>query len=713
MKKRALTLSLLGSLSLASWTIEASATDSGNFTLVWDWFDADPVDPTDPMDPADPIDPGDGGNQMPDPVDPIDPGNGHAPGWSWFDTDPVDPTDPMDPVDPIDPGDGGNQMPDPVDPTDPGGLAPGWNWSIDPVYSFGPDDTLAVLISSAASLDDAVTFKAEASALHHNWEDTRTEELPGRVVSLKLFRTSPTAWPNLVIEAGGRQMTLGPEHVYDVHGNYYNPEEQIWANTHSGGWLAVANGFYLDEDGDIDPLSTRYHARFGLHISGARGFDHHGVFGIETFPDSVPGQGTAHFDGDAYILFQVVDDQRWADLQSEIHLTADFDAGMLHGNLFDREIWDPDTEMHEEFPGIAYELAPTAIDGNGFSTSLVADCGSDDGDCPPMPDSRVAGKFYGPYAAEAGGTIATGEFTWRGDTWVGVGSFGSANTGYSGPEDTLATLISSAASLDDAVAFKVDARRLLGNHVGGTTNAGLPDETLTLKLFRTSPTAVPTLVIETGDGHVTTFDPEHSDVRGNFDNGDGWAKLSATGDGWLELANGLEDQDFQAPFFFEKGPDFFGNKTRHVGVFGIETSPDDMPTRGTAYFDGYADIRSYRVDQFDDYRMFFDSDVLLTADFATGMVSGKLTDWDVWNAMTRTKEELPEFAYELVPAQIDGNGFSTSLIPDCDCPSMPDSQVAGKFYGPYAAEAGGTVATGEFTWKGETWLGIGGFRSSN
>ena len=306
----------------------------------------------------------------------------------------------------------------------------------DSVYFSGPDDTLTNLFSSATSLDDAVTFKADVNAMVHDWENSTHMLMPDQPVSLKLFRPSPTAVPTLVIEAGERQMTFGPEHVDDDGEDYFvdnAPDERIWAWASGRGWLGHANGFGVDEEdadfespaGRIDPVWTKYHLSFGFYVAGEdnRDLRYEGVIGIETPPGDMPRQRTAYFDGGANIrVFSTGNEYHQLKMDSDIHLTADFATGMLHGSLVDWEIWDSMTDTEEEEPGTKYELVPTAIDGNGFSTSLVPDC-----DCPHMPNSLVSGKFYGPHAAEAGGTIVTGEFMLEGQTWIGIGRFRSTD----------------------------------------------------------------------------------------------------------------------------------------------------------------------------------------------------------------------------------------------------------------------------------------------
>ena len=89
-------------------------------------------------------------------------------------------------------------------------------------------------------------------------------------------------------------------------------------------------------------------------------------------------------------------------------------------------------------------------------------------------------------------------------------------------------------------------------------------------------------------------------------------------------------------------------------------------------------------------------------------------------SLTGTSANRPRKApTELMQTEIDGNGFFrfagsiTPCVRGVSCYAMPDSSVAGKFYGPYAAEVGAIIETGTFTDARGRRAGLGSARSAH
>ncbi len=304
-----------------------------------------------------------------------------------------------------------------------------------PQHFSGPDDSIATRISSATSLEDAATFQTSAKVLRRDFAADTTTQLPDVPMSVRLFRTSPTAAPTLVIKTEAGEYSFGPEDLDDWD-NFFKENSGSW--TVSRSWLSHANGYRLDEDGDfvsaagrIDPQSFKYHVPFAFWTwnedeeIATRQF---AAIGIATAPSDMPQSRTAYYNGYGRIEFYRVDDpgERMRFGLDEVYLTADFADGTISGLLDEWELWEDDDAVPTE---ISYEFLPTPIDSNGFSTSLApsASCATIAGlTCPTMPDSNVTGKFYGSYASEVGGTIETGEFEFEGENWIGIGAFNTA-----------------------------------------------------------------------------------------------------------------------------------------------------------------------------------------------------------------------------------------------------------------------------------------------
>lgn len=290
---------------------------------------------------------------------------------------------------------------------------------------------------------------------------------------------------------------------------------------------------------------------------------------------------------------------------------------------------------------------------------------------------------------------------------------------FSGPDDSVATRISAASSLEEAATFEA-ATTAIQRDFDAETTTQLPREPTTVRLFRTSPDTL-SLVIKTASGEFS-FGPEDLDDWGEFWKEDYISLAGQTGQrSWLRNANGYGINDngainpaifrFHFPFTVQ---DYTAEDslTEHWGMIGLETSPSDMPQSRTAHFRGWGEMKFYQSAQPREREKFDIDQVYLTADFANNSISGLL---DKWVLVEGGSDSPTGISYQLMPTEIDGNGFSGSLAPsascsDASCYAMPDSSVVGKFYGPYAAEVGAIIETGTVTdAEGVSWVGFGTF----
>ncbi len=291
---------------------------------------------------------------------------------------------------------------------------------------------------------------------------------------------------------------------------------------------------------------------------------------------------------------------------------------------------------------------------------------------------------------------------------------------FSGAGDSMAARISDAGTLGEATTFR--ARAVGIDRTSGEGNALADGGDVAIRIFRSSPDAMPTFVV-TLDGGATTFGPEHAYGNGNYRIHTGEERRERwlwTWDGSpLEHAAGYRgdftdgnvfvpgDRPKSRKHHIPVGLYYSGDPTdvRRAAVIGLETAPGDMPTRGRARYSGSVRLDIYPVDGGE--RTYLSSDITLTADFSGNTIGGTM---DSWENRTDPDDDLSGVSYVVTPAALTGNAFTTTLArgPSCpDCPEVISSTVTGKLYGPAAQEMGGTI---QFRSRGEEdRIGIGVF----
>ena len=303
--------------------------------------------------------------------------------------------------------------------------------SSDVAYFTGKNDSMAKRISDAKSLEEATTFEAKTVGMNHTWDDENTvhELTASEDATFRIFRTSADAVPTFVVTQNGETTTFGPEHAPENE-NYRvvipGDDNDIWLWTWAGYPRDHANGFDWGdwtEEGRYNPLNRKYHIPVGMYRRGdPTDQRRYAVIGLETAPGDMPTHDVrALYDGnvrmDVYLKDGVgIESDDRTRYDADITLTADFSEGTIGGVMDNWESRDDDDDLS----AVSYMLTPASITGNGYTTSMAASPSCTG--CAEVVDSTIAGKFYGPFADETGGTIQA-EFRDGGTESVGIGIF--------------------------------------------------------------------------------------------------------------------------------------------------------------------------------------------------------------------------------------------------------------------------------------------------
>ena len=333
-------------------------------------------------------------------------------------------------------------------------------------------------------------------------------------------------------------------------------------------------------------------------------------------------------------------------------------------------------------------------------------------------------------AVTLAGALALAGCGGGGGTGAGDGRPASGAHPPLGEGETLASRISEARSLADATVFTTDTVAGLLAGEDETTEAFPPEREMRVRMFRAaSGDEWPTVAI-TWEGDPVTFGPEHTenlDFRVEYqincsndpapsqcgDAREGNHVLWAWSGSFEGYADGVTDHEHHLPFsaIFNPTTEDGGRRTYLSAVIGSETAANALPS-ATAEYRGGAAVRFFPPDGWEGHELFF-SDLTLTAEFSGNTVSGVMDNWEKW----RDEEaDYSGLAYTVNAAPIAGNGFAATMEPAADCEGcwpIESSTLAGKFYGPSAEEAGGTIRAviGDGGGDRAGWIGSGVFYS--
>ena len=216
----------------------------------------------------------------------------------------------------------------------------------------------------------------------------------------------------------------------------------------------------------------------------------------------------------------------------------------------------------------------------------------------------------------------------------------------------------------------------------------------------------------TAFGRTFTFDETDFKVKDGqayesvykkeFDNGT-VILFAAFANTWEEAYERKHGYSYVVPYYAEfedeDTDEFF------YGVFGDETSANDMPTSGSVTYTGMAHGKSGYSGSSDwDNLENYAADFTLTSNFGTSKIHGSFYLYD---------ENSP---VNIDETSITGNSFTTTLSVDTstctDCRTITNSRLDGSFFGPNAEEVGGSYSATSRTADGKVYVDQGNFAAA-
>jgi len=144
---------------------------------------------------------------------------------------------------------------------------------------------------------------------------------------------------------------------------------------------------------------------------------------------------------------------------------------------------------------------------------------------------------------------------------------------------------------------------------------------------------------------------------------------------------------------------------RFYSVLGIETPQANVPTSGTATYNGTFFGTFYLTNS--TVGTFTTGSVALNADFGAATIGGLIDNVTDGGVATQTRFNVDQ-------TNINGGEFNTTISVDqssCapNCATINSSNVAGKFYGPNAEEVGGFFSIDSTSTAGNNVITHGNF----
>ena len=300
--------------------------------------------------------------------------------------------------------------------------------SQNPQHFQGKNDSVAARISGATTAEGATALTATAFGVNFE-EDGKVTLAEREEISVKIYRTASGAVPTFEVTHGENTLTYGPEHApdrrnYRVQSADGEDTGGLW--TWAGYPIVHANGHYMNDDGDVGIKREKYLIPMGFwYETEAADPLRHAVIGLRTAADDMPThEVTAFYEGQVRLRARQAENGRdRIELDSDLLLEASFADGRISGTIdnWRREVFRGRVKLSEDrLGGLVYVIPETDITGNGFAGTMVP--GDDCQVCAEDIAATVNGGFYGPYAAEAGGTIR-GTYTNEGVDHVISGVF--------------------------------------------------------------------------------------------------------------------------------------------------------------------------------------------------------------------------------------------------------------------------------------------------
>ena len=527
-----------------------------------------------------------------------------------------------------------------------------------PVHARNAADTIAMLLPDATRQFAPVSARSRTDAFHV--KTIASDANNGFVVTY-------------VVEGEERTVRFEAD---DYGTSQY--QYDYYTETEDGGkfWLNSRYGSFTDDEKNQGSPDFQYLDIYGSGVQTA-GTDNrqHLTFGARTDAANLP-VGTATYAGSFNAEshpaeYANLDTRRF--LWGEWRLTADFSASTLQGDIGLVRVRGPGESAFRYLP---YTTAFRIENGHIVDGQFTASVSGVDSD-PNAPEDRtlrgfegdMLGEFYGPGAEEAGGVLNAARTS---DNRVLVGSFGGKRApefDVSVPEGDLS--VSSVAVDRDWVASTV-----------------APTDTAEVTAIE-SDGANGFQVTYRVDGAERRIHVHEQSYASRYD---GFVLGARDADGFYGLADqtgafiGTPEfdhfnvHDWWAVTF--TNDDTPASTRRGFVVYGASTEATDLPA-GTATYEGRAHVQAWLPDSPSiGTRIDGSGRLTLNADFAAGTVGGAIDQLNVPDSpLTRVAIENGQIRGSELSADLRGAGSGATF----------DGDLAGRFFGPQAAEVAGVL----------------------
>ena len=565
--------------------------------------------------------------------------------------------------------------------------------------SFGADTAtkLAPELTSASTLaelipDSANTFKAVSRAIERDY-DADTASVTDRF-AIKSVASDGDSGFYVTYVIDGAKAT-----VHFSKANFGTQNSTSYTKVVSGQqhWLWSYTGSFDGNDYGESTESEYYRIVGSAYpFDGARVI---ATYGIPTGSADMP-TGTATYAGsmraDAYdnTLGDISSSVARSSLEGNVILTADFADATLSGRIF--RLWiRPPGGSSEALPSTTrFQITDGAIAGDKFTATLS---GVDDDADASLDESvrgftgDVSGQFYGPGAREFAGAFNATRVTDNDDDWTVEGSLGGESVDVVGAHTDNAPLQAGVNRLDYSSASpRIVAQdstnritAIQADSAGGYTISYLVDGTAQTVSLSTDD------IGKFGGGRLSKLYNKRTGTRSVFFTRSWNPSRAAQG-------RHYNVKDWSAGVFSNETSNSWESAIAASVVHGERTASASMPRTGTAAYAGRAAAQVLAASPGEGraltvYAEGYSGSLSLSADFAAGSVSGRISD------LEHSSSYYENGSYSTVAGEftisngaIQGNALSGSLSG-----LGFTGTVSGAFYGPAADEAAGVMqATG-------------------
>ena len=522
-----------------------------------------------------------------------------------------------------------------------------------PIHARDGDDTIAMLLPDSTRQFPPVSVRSRTDEFHVN--TIASDGSNGFVVTYVV---------------SGQERTVHFEaDEYDTSRFQY----EYYTETEDGGrfWL---NSRYGSFSGDEKNQGSSWFQYLDIYGSGSSNNRLHLTFGARTDAANLPtGSATyaGSFNAENHAAeFQNLDDRSF--MWGEWRLTADFSASTLQGGIDLVRVRGPGESSSRYLPyTTSFRIANGQIVDGQFTASVSgvdSDPNASEDRTLSGFEGHILGEFYGPAAEEAGGVLRAARTS---DNRVLIGSLGGKRAPELDPSVPAGDLSVSSVAVDrDWVASTVE-----------------PTDTAEVTAIES----------DGANGFHVTYRVDGVDRRVHVDTIH-WSPISGfglyrrTADGWHGLVDqtdsfiGTPEFDhfnvhewYAVTFTNQNTPE---STRRGFVVYGASTEASELPA-GTATYEGRAHFQAWLPDS---PALSTKADgsgrLTLSADFDAATVGGAI------DQINLADSPLTEVAIE--NGAIRGSELSADLR-GAESGTTFDGNLAGRFFGPQAAEVGGVL----------------------